>query len=470
MGIWAGVVIVVSWKFVKRMVIWWWILRDIILHDPWVSRFIDVANYTQSLAGILPSYGGMNELTQSHSEHLLSKEWLVKIDNENSIPYLMKVHSSFADQTCVFMITDTKSVWVEVLSKQRLSSRWSTCNPNSTLNHLSRPEEDSWLDQALQYLEDVHSLGAIGDLYFTVRESRYSDLAIDLRGDGFNWQWETFSIGPKQSADVLSKHLILPLLSTAYLAFISPDAISEISSNDLEKTVDRIGRTARRSVDTHIRNIFSQPRICTSVRRVSALFAFSANPPPITDKPERPQLDLPSVDSAAGSGRTSHQTPTTRTLDANNPPKETREVSITRAARLSPGPATLGQATVDSTTESGEDDVNVLSPPIQRGNGEGSSRPTTAAAAQGKSTPRAHSPASLPRSRTPAKATRSAIPSKVSLSDSDSDSPPRQNKRPRAETGKGSDDDDNDSDDGPKRGGTRWRGTKQPIKRVGRQF
>lgn len=26
---------------------------------------------------------------QSHSERLLSKEWLVKIDNEKSIPYLM---------------------------------------------------------------------------------------------------------------------------------------------------------------------------------------------------------------------------------------------------------------------------------------------------------------------------------------------------------------------------------------------
>ncbi|KAH9009188.1 hypothetical protein EDB84DRAFT_1571392 [Lactarius hengduanensis] len=412
----------------------------------------------------------MNELTQSHSDHLLSKEWLVKIDNENSIPYLMKVHSSFADQACVFMITDTKSVWVEVLSKQRLRRRWSTCNPNSAPNQLSGPEEDSWLDQALQYLEDVHSLGAMGDLAFSVTESRFSDLAVDLRGDGFNWRWETFSIGPKQSADVLSKHLILPLLSTAYLAFVSPDAICEISGNDLEKTVDRIGRTARRSVDTHIRNIFTQPRISTSLRRVSALFAFSSNPPPITDKPERPQLDLPSVDSA-GSGRTPQEMPAPRTLVVDNPPKETRGSEanpFTRAARHSPGPATLGQGTVDSATESGEEDTNTLSPPIQRGNGKDTLRPTTAAAARGKSTSRADSHASLPRSRTPAKATRSAIPSKVRPSDSDSDSPPRQNKRPRADTGKGSDNDD-DSDDGPK-GGTRWRGTKQPIKRVGRQF
>jgi hypothetical protein len=63
----------------------------------------------------------------------------------------------------------------------------------------------------------------------------FQDLAIHLRGEGFEWRWETFPIGPKQSANVLSKHLMIPLLSTAYLAFISPDAISEISGNDLEK-------------------------------------------------------------------------------------------------------------------------------------------------------------------------------------------------------------------------------------------
>ena len=43
------------------------------------------------------------------------------------------------------------------------------------------------------------------------------------------------------------------------------------------QAVDRVGRTARRSMDTHIRNIFSQPRACTSIRRLSALFAFSAD-------------------------------------------------------------------------------------------------------------------------------------------------------------------------------------------------
>jgi hypothetical protein len=63
----------------------------------------------------------------------------------------------------------------------------------------------------------------------------FQDLAIHLHGDSFQWRWETFSIGPKQSADVLSKHLMIPLLSTAYLASILPAAISEISDSDLEK-------------------------------------------------------------------------------------------------------------------------------------------------------------------------------------------------------------------------------------------
>lgn len=61
------------------------------------------------------------------------------------------------------------------------------------------------------------------------------DLAIDLQGDAFKWRWETFFIGPKQSADVLSKHLIIPLLSTADLAFTMQYAISGISDYDLEK-------------------------------------------------------------------------------------------------------------------------------------------------------------------------------------------------------------------------------------------
>jgi len=86
----------------------------------------------------------------------------------------MKLHPTFADQSCVFLITDTKTVWAEVLSKQQLSRRWSMLKYNSTPSHLPHPNEDAWLDQVLQYLVDAHTPRMMGDLSFEVIDSRYS--------------------------------------------------------------------------------------------------------------------------------------------------------------------------------------------------------------------------------------------------------------------------------------------------------
>ncbi|KAI0280802.1 hypothetical protein BGY98DRAFT_293472 [Russula aff. rugulosa BPL654] len=397
----------------------------------------------------------MNEFTEDHSARLLSKEWLVKIDNERSIPYLMKLHPTFGNQSCVFLITDTKTVWAEVLSKQQLSRRWSMLNINSAQSHLPHPtEDDGWLDQVLQYLVDVHTPHAMGDLSFDVMiDSRYSDLAIQFRGEGFEWRWETFSIGPKQSAEVLSKHLMIPLLSTAYLALISPDAISEISASALEKAVDRVGRTARRSMDTHVRNIFSQPRACTSIRRLSALFAFSADLPAIVDEFENPEPTLPqSVDSAAGSHQTLNKTPTVQRPSINlehaqSPNSRQMEIESgdehhTKAmttTRQGPGTGVLGQATTGNPpTKAGQDDDDgdILALSEEKRSGKqkmGDVRSTAAGTSiQGKSASRISStPASsVPGSHArPASAARSSVLSKTSSSDSDSDSPQRPNKR-----------------------------------------
>ena len=43
------------------------------------------------------------------------------------------------------------------------------------------------------------------------------------------------SPNPQVSAEVISKHLIMPLISVTHLAFTSADAVSEISETDLEK-------------------------------------------------------------------------------------------------------------------------------------------------------------------------------------------------------------------------------------------
>jgi hypothetical protein len=148
--------------------------------------------------------------------------------------------------------------------------------------------------------------------------------------------------------------------------------------------------------------------------------------------------------------------------------------------RQGPGTGVLGQATTGNPPSSeavqDDDDDDILARREKRlGKKKADDMRSMAAdtAIQGKSASRISSnPASsVPGSHAPpASAARSNVPSKTSSSstDSDSDSPPRPNKRAKT---KGQDrGGDDDSDDGAKRGELRWRGPKQPVKRVARRF
>jgi hypothetical protein len=44
------------------------------------------------------------------------------------------------------------------------------------------------------------------------------------------------------------------------------------------QAVDKLGRTARRTVETHIKNAFSKPRVATAVRRMTAILNFVQDP------------------------------------------------------------------------------------------------------------------------------------------------------------------------------------------------
>jgi hypothetical protein len=149
--------------------------------------------------------------------------------------------------------------------------------------------------------------------------------------------------------------------------------------------------------------------------------------------------------------------------------------------RQGPGTGVLGQATTGNPpTEAGQDDDDgdILALSEKRsGKKRGDLSSTAAATAiQGKPTSRISSPASsVPGSHAPASVARSSVLSKKTLSSSDTDdtdSPPRPNKRTKTkgQDRDGDEDDDDDSDDGAKRGELKWRGTKQPVKRVGRRF
>jgi len=65
--------------------------------------------------------------------------------------------------------------------------------------------------------------------------SDYSDLAFELECEGFKWRWETCFVGYQRSSELISKHLIFPLISLNHLTFSSAEAISELLDADVER-------------------------------------------------------------------------------------------------------------------------------------------------------------------------------------------------------------------------------------------
>ncbi|KIL64480.1 hypothetical protein M378DRAFT_186730 [Amanita muscaria Koide BX008] len=279
----------------------------------------------------------MQDFTEEHANALLSKEWLTKVDNERSTAYLFKFHSSTADLSCCIMATDTRLVWSEVLSSKQFARRWRSCNQASDLEIVNREDEDAWRTGNLELLSRAHTLGGIADISFRVIESDYSDLAFQLECGGFVWRWETNYLGHKRSSEIISKHLILPLISLSHMAVTSSESVSEMSDMEVEKAVDRMGRTARRTVDTHIKHALSKPRMATTIRRVSAMFNFALDPPSIFSAAETPSLE-----------------PEPRERSRFQTPNKASRTHLQSPSRQSPSPGKqeLQDVQMDSATES----------------------------------------------------------------------------------------------------------------------
>ncbi|KAI0368731.1 hypothetical protein BV20DRAFT_1021921 [Pilatotrama ljubarskyi] len=405
----------------------------------------------------------MEYLSEEHAKLLLVKEWLVKVDNDTSIPYLFKFYASTVDLKCHILITETKNVWGEVLSSNQIARRWRDCNPQHHAELSSQDEEESWRANCLEYLTTIHSLGGIADLAFEVVKSNYSDLAFELRNDTFRWRWETFNVGPKMSADILSEHLIMPLISATHLSFFSADPVSGLSAADVEKSADRVGRIARRAVDNHVRNTLSKPLIATTLRRMGALLNFVPDPPRIVADVDAPDLTPPSPPAPS---RAAPEPPLRRPASPSSKLQNILAKGGDRkkapAARAPPQPPQDD----DSVTEEEPDDEESFVPRYKG---------RKVAKDHRRTKERSSSPArSVPSKRvTPDHPT--SPPSREGPNHSDRGSPspparPRTKRRVAAEPSS-----DEESVDGEKDGvaqvksGVR-RGVKQPIKRGGKRF
>lgn len=404
----------------------------------------------------------MDAFTEEHIKFFLSEEWLVKVDGHKSVPYLFKFHHSSMDLSCVVLVTDTKSVWVEVLSSQQFARRWRSCNPDSPPPFHDQGEEDAWRESSLELLSNSHTLGAIPDIQFEVVESDFSDFAFELESEHFKWRWETNSVGYRMSAEIISKQLILPLICANHISVSSSDALSGMSDPEVEKAVDKVGRTARRATDNHVKIALTKPRVATMLRRITALFNFVPNLPPIFSTAEKPDLKPKPVESSPPIQRQENSRPNASAKKAPaSAPEPTPSPKPAPVPSSSRKPESKGKApaAVDVLTDGGstedESDVEQTLPAKPADQGEDAVMRDPS-----------------PPPSVPSNPSKRASPIETPAVDSDSDSRPKASKsaaaHKKARVASSTDDDSDAKPSQPvvKRGG----GARQPIKRGGKRF
>lgn len=62
-------------------------------------------------------------------------------------------------------------------------------------------------------------------------------MAFELGYEDFKWRWEPNFLGYQMSADIMSRQLIVPLISTNHLAFSASEPVGGMSDQDLEKVI-----------------------------------------------------------------------------------------------------------------------------------------------------------------------------------------------------------------------------------------
>ncbi|KZP31729.1 hypothetical protein FIBSPDRAFT_577890 [Athelia psychrophila] len=411
----------------------------------------------------------MEQFTDEHANLLLGKEFLVKVDAASSTPYLIKYCTTPSKTHCCILITDTKKVWAEVLSCNAMARRWRNCNPQRALENADSNQEKVWRSSILDLLTEAHTLGGFADILFEAVESNYSDMAFELGYEDFKWRWEPNFLGYQMSADIMSRQLIVPLISTNHLAFSASEPVGGMSDQDLEKAVDKIGRVAKRSPDVHIRNALTKPRVATTVRRVASLLYSQPDIPGIHSEVDKPSLIVPSIAQAWPAVLEDQPTSSippvsdaTRQPVAVMPPASplppNKDVDIDTRVQPPIPAVKIPDRSVsgDSATESEEESDPA---PDGKGKMKGNS------AAPPVSSPQSHTNRSPVASPPPA---NEVVNNKEPASYSDS-SPVRPVKKRQKQLSSSGDDDDAPSKQA--RGGAPpKRGARQPIKRGGKRF
>ncbi|KAG9105826.1 hypothetical protein FRC07_009092, partial [Ceratobasidium sp. 392] len=241
------------------------------------------------------------EISDAQIKRLLRVPWLPFADKETKTNYLLKFFASPEDVACWVLITDTRRVWAEVLQGRHISRRADQLDPPTTDLTWKRTEKQerrfrrNWLES----LHAAHCLSKLDEVEIEVGVgTEYADLSIKITTPNITWCWNGFALGLSKSAEIVSEHLVKPLMTVTSVALGAQEAPRDMSAEDVQKCMDKTGKTARAAQHTHIKALFMKPFVACGVPRVTGIMDNSDEMDlhpivqDLTDLPEPATLDF----------------------------------------------------------------------------------------------------------------------------------------------------------------------------------
>ncbi|KAG8681165.1 hypothetical protein FRC08_015804, partial [Ceratobasidium sp. 394] len=220
-----------------------------------------------------------------------------------------KFCASPEDVSCWVLVTDTRRVWAEVLHGRHISRRADQLQPPDEITCARTQKQERrfrrvWLDM----LHAAHDLSKVEDLEVEVQVDpahEHADLCMKITTPSLNWCWNGFALRPSHAANVLSAHLFLPLVTLTSVALGAPEAPRDMAPADVEKHMDRTGKTARAVQHTHVRALFIKPFVACGLARITQILDSAHETDlhcivqDLSDLPEPTRLDFGIVESSS---------------------------------------------------------------------------------------------------------------------------------------------------------------------------
>jgi len=183
----------------------------------------------------------------------------------------------------------------------------------------------------------------IEEIDFSVKAGTDSDFEFFITSPEISWRWDVVSPGGTVGSEILFKHLILPLINVAGLAFNSSEAFSAMSDAALTQSLDKMARTTRvTGSHTELKKFFSKPRVTTALQRAVQVVAYSPNPNAIVSSVDE------TPPTGTGSGMPPHGNLPSRLQPDPQPHEQVTSpyvVAKSEPVRRRPSPSAVGPST-----------------------------------------------------------------------------------------------------------------------------